>query len=80
MVGVQAELSAATGEAIRRRSSFAHTMVVTMMNGAAKYMPEAAAYTKSTYEAMNSGYGPGSAELLADGIVTALKALHATRR
>ena len=48
-----AELSAITGAAIRARSPFPHTLVVTMVNGAAKYMPDAAAYRDITCEAMN---------------------------
>lgn len=41
IVGVQVELSANTGAWIRTHSPFAHTMVVTMVNGAAKYLPDA---------------------------------------
>lgn len=76
IVGVQVELSASTGAAIRARSPFAHTLVVTMVNGAAKYLPDADSYGKFTYEAMNSAYGPGSAEVLADAILARLKAMH----
>jgi neutral ceramidase len=43
-----------------------------MVNGAAKYMPDAAAYDKITYEAMNSSYARGSAEALSDAILRAL--------
>lgn len=76
IVGVQVELSASTGAAIRARSPFAHTLVVTMVNGAAKYLPDADGYGKFTYEAMNSAYGPGSAEVMADAILARLRALH----
>jgi neutral ceramidase len=44
-----------------------------MVNGAAKYMPDASAYDKITYEAMNSSYARGSAETLAAAILKALK-------
>ena len=40
-------------------------------------MPDADAYRQITYEAMNSPFGPGSAELLADRIVDALRKLRA---
>ncbi|MHB8284317.1 MAG: hypothetical protein ACYDD1_06545 [Caulobacteraceae bacterium] len=76
IVGVQAELSSAAGERIRRLSPFAHTVVVTMVNGAAKYMPDSDSYNRITYEATNSSYARGSAEAFEDGIVRALKALH----
>ena len=75
LVGVQAELSAATGAYIRAHSPFAHTLVVTMVNGAAKYMPEADAYRQITYEAMNSPFARGSAEAFSQQIVSTLNTL-----
>jgi predicted peptidase len=39
-------------------------MVLTMVNGAAKYMPELGAYERITYAAMNSPFARGSAEIL----------------
>lgn len=80
VVGVQAELSSETGRFIRKHSPFAHTLVVTMVNGAAKYMPDAASYQKITYEAMNSSYGAGSAEIFRARIVASLKKIRAKRR
>ncbi len=76
LVGVQAELSAATGQWLRARSPFPHTLVVTMVDGAAKYMPDADAYRHATYEAMNSSFGPGAAETFATAIIQALGKLH----
>jgi len=75
IVGVQVELSASTGAWIRSHSPFAHTMVVTMVNGAAKYLPDAGGYSDITYEAMNSSYAPGGAEKLAGAVLETLKAL-----
>jgi hypothetical protein len=80
IVGVQAELSAITGATIRAHSPFSHTMVVTMVNGAAKYMPDAAAYRDITYEAMNSSFAPGSADIFAAGIERALAAMHGAQK
>ena len=76
LVGVQVELAAATGADLRRRSPFAHTIVITMVNGAAKYLPDATGYRNRTYEAMNSSYGPGSAERLEERILRDLRAMH----
>ena len=73
LVGVQVELSASTGAWIRAHSPFAHTMVVTMVNGAAKYLTDAKGYADITYEAMNANYAPGGAEKLAAAIVTTLR-------
>jgi hypothetical protein len=76
LVGVQVELSAVTGQAIKQRSPFRNTIVVTMVNGAAKYLPDAASYKRVTYPSMNSSYGPGGAEILQGKILETLNALH----
>ena len=75
LVGLQAELAASVGADIRARSPFAHTIVATMVDGAAKYMADAAGYDRFTYEARNSPYGRGAAELTADRAVALLAAL-----
>jgi len=64
IVGVQPELSSVTGNRIRTGSPYACTMALTMVNGGAKYMPDAQAYDRITYEAMNSSFVRGSAEKL----------------
>jgi neutral ceramidase len=69
MVGVRPELSSITGVSIREQSPFPNTMIVTMVNGGAKYMPDQSAYDRVTYEAMNSFFGCGSAELLCAKVV-----------
>ena len=79
IIGVQAELSAVTGTFLRTRSPFKNTLVVTMVNGAAKYMPEREAYQRITYEAMNSSFAPGSAERLAAEILQRLRMLRSDK-
>ena len=66
LVGVAPELSCSTGAEIREGSPFPATLVLTMVNGAAKYMADAGAYERITYEAMNSLFARGSAEMLAE--------------
>jgi len=68
LVGVQVELSASTGMAIKANSPVGKTVVMGLVNGAAKYMAASDAYDRFTYEAMNSFYAKGSAEALADRI------------
>ncbi|MCD8014873.1 MAG: hypothetical protein LUG99_17205 [Lachnospiraceae bacterium] len=75
LVGVQPELCCVTGLAIRKDSPFQRTLVCTMVNGAAKYMADDRGYERFTYEAMNSMFGRGSAEMLADGSVQLLETL-----
>jgi hypothetical protein len=75
LVGTQAELTCQTGKEIREASPFAHTLVLTMVNGGAKYMADRAAYEKITYEAMNSFFACGSAEKLARRATEALESI-----
>lgn len=69
IVMVKPELSSQTGMAIKNKSPFHHTLVATMINGAAKYMPDQSAYDRNTYEAMNSMFYRGSAEQLENHVI-----------
>ncbi len=73
LVGVRPELCCRTGLDIKEQSPFPETMVLTMVNGGAKYMPDRSAYDRITYEAMNSPFGRGSAELLCEKVVELLR-------
>jgi len=73
LVGLQAELAASVGAQIKANSPFPHTIVVTMVDGGAKYMPDSKSYERFTYEARNSRYARGAAELTASGIDDLLK-------
>ena len=70
LVGLQAELSSTTALDLRARTPEA--LIVTMLNGAAKYLPDAHAYHRTSYEARSSRYASGSAEAVADAIVAEL--------
>lgn len=70
LLGVQPELQSELGHALRVAvPSGAAADVLTLVNGAAKYLPCSAAYDKITYEAMNSGFAQGAAELLLDDLI-----------
>ncbi len=75
LVGLAPELSSTTAIDIKKESPYPLTMIVTMVNGGDKYMPEQTAYDRITYEAMNSKFAQGSAELLADRILGTLKSI-----
>lgn len=64
LLGVKPELNCCTGVAISTCSPFQDTWVCTMVNGASKYMADKKSYDRYTYEAMNSPFGKGAAELL----------------
>ena len=76
-VGLQPELEASTGAKIRASSPYPHTIVATMVDGAAKYLPDAQSYPRFTYEARSSPYAQGAAETIADAIVGKLKQMRA---
>lgn len=73
LVGVQVEFTCKTGLEIKKRSPFPHTMVLTMVNGAAKYMADEESYNRITYEAMNSKFAKGSAEKAEKKILSMLE-------
>jgi hypothetical protein len=75
LAGLQAELNAGTGLDLKAASPFPATCVVTMVNGAAKYMADAGSYDRITYEAMNSRYAKGAAETVTARLVDMLRLL-----
>jgi hypothetical protein len=75
LIGLQAELSSVTGLSVKARSPFSRTLIMTMVNGGAKYMADAASYDRITYAAMNSRYARGSAETVANTVLALLSTL-----
>ena len=73
IVAVQPELCSETTHQIKANSPYEMTMVVTMVNGGAKYMANQKAYDHITYEAMNSKFAKGSAELLCEELLKMMK-------
>lgn len=76
LVGVQPELAASIGAQIRADSPWPHTLVATMVDGAAKYMPDMQSYERYTYEARSSPYARGAAEAAATAIVDLLQRMN----
>lgn len=68
VVGLQPEVSSSLGAYLRAQRPHA-LEVLTMVNGAQKYLPSADAYDRITYEAMNSGFARGADEVLAQAIL-----------
>jgi len=64
-VGAEPELSTDTALDIREHSGFRYAFVASMFEGGAKNMADRWNYAHVTYEAVDSGYAPGSAERLA---------------
>lgn len=73
LLGTRPELNCCTSMQLKEGSEFMHTLVLTMVNGGAKYMADQDSYKHITYEAMNSSFAVGSAEILRDHALTLLK-------
>lgn len=76
-VGVRPEVNAITERALKESSPFKNTILVTMVNGGMKYMPDMEAYRKITWEALCSGLMPGAAEAWLEHVCNKLKEIYA---
>ena len=76
LVGVAPEVSSLMAARIRAAAHAPRALVFTMINGAQKYLVEAEAYDRNTYESMNSGFARGGAETLVAAAAGAIQTLH----
>ena len=72
LIGVRPELVSMTALEIKQASPYKNTVIMTMVNGSAKYLPDVGSYENITYAAMNSMGARGAAELLRDTIIELL--------
>ena len=72
LIAMQVEINCLTSLQIKQASPFKNTVIMTMVNGAAKYAADAESFDRITYESMNSMYAKGSAEILRDEIINTL--------
>jgi hypothetical protein len=63
------------GMAIKKRSPFKTTLVVTLANDVDFYIPTRKAFAEGSYEVMTSPYRPGGGEILVDAAVKLLESL-----
>jgi hypothetical protein len=74
LVGIQPELDCEVADQLQERVGNTCTvLVVTMVNGGAKYMASQDSYDRFTYEARNSMFARGSAEQLRDAVAQKMK-------
>lgn len=73
LIGTQPELNSGYGAYLKSMSPFAHVVVMTMVNGGAKYLPEEEDYTRITYTAMNTRLGRGSSEIFLNELSSLFK-------
>lgn len=62
LVGLKPEINTPTEAQLQAASPYAYTLVVSMVNGGQKYMPDERAYENSTWEAQSAPLMPGAAE------------------
>lgn len=62
LVGVKPEINTVTEAQLHAASPYKHTLLMSMVNGGFKYMPDLESYEKSTWEALSCGLMPGAAE------------------
>lgn len=68
VVGLEPEIDSSLGARLREAGQ-GDLEVLTMVNGAQKYLPCAESYDRITYEAMNSSFARGASEVLARAIL-----------
>jgi neutral ceramidase len=75
-VSIPGELFTELGMSIKRRSPFAHTIVVEMANANLSYIPTRRAFEQGNYEPISARSGPGSGEKLVETAVEMLEQIH----
>lgn len=73
IVALPGEIFADLGLAIKKRSPFANTLVVTVCNDRISYIPTRKAFAEGSYEVTNSIVKPGAGEMLVDKAVAMLE-------
>ncbi len=75
LVGLKPEMNSVTEAQLQAASPFAHTLVVSMVNGGQKYMPDKVSYDNVTWEAQSAPFMPGVAEAWLETAVKLLENL-----
>lgn len=76
LVGVKPEINTVTEAQVQEKSPYKHTLIVSMVNGGQKYMPDMASYENSTWEAQNANLMPGAAEAWVEQAAAVLDRMH----
>ena len=75
-VGLKPEVNCITAEQLAEKSPYEKTILISMVNGGQKYMPDASAYEKITWESQSSMMLPGGAEAWVDAAVKKLQEMN----
>lgn len=71
-VAEKPEVNCRTELELKEQSPFAHTLLICMVNGGMKYMPDREAYERNTFECQSSMLQPGAAERFVEVVVAQL--------
>lgn len=72
LVGLKPEVNCVTAEELAEKSPYERTILISMINGGQKYMPDARSYERITWESQNSMMMPGAAEAWVNRVVETL--------
>ncbi|MGN1003919.1 MAG: hypothetical protein ACI4O5_03705 [Oscillospiraceae bacterium] len=75
LVGLKPELNMVTQTQLQAASPYGHTLVVSMVNGGQKYMPDRTSYEHGTWEAQSAPVMPGAAEAWVEKTVQILNGM-----
>ena len=73
LVGLKPEVNCITAEELSAASPYEKTILISMVNGGQKYMPDKAAYENITWESQSSMMMPGAAESWIEAVVKKLQ-------
>jgi hypothetical protein len=73
LVAVKPETNAITERQLIDGSCYKNTVLMSMVNGGFKYMPDITSYENVTWEAQSSALMPGAAEAWVSAVCDALK-------
>jgi hypothetical protein len=75
MVGVPGEVFFELGKAIKERSGYEHTMVISLSNDYPGYVPTSEAYAQGGYEAISTPFAQGAGEQLVEEAVELIRGM-----
>lgn len=73
LVGLKPEINCVTAQQLRTASPWAETLVISMVGGGQKYMPDAHSYENITWESQSSMMLSGAAEAWVEAVVSKLR-------
>ena len=73
LVGLKPEINCVTGRQMKSASPYGKTLVISMVDGGQKYMPDAKSYENITWEAQSAMLMPGGAESWVAAVAQKLK-------